>query len=835
MSGERCGCCEGIHVETPRTIDNRPGLTAIAYRAGDFLSFKHSMLAALNRGVLSRLTRDDDDFSIALLDAWATTADILTFYQERIANESYLRTAKERLSVLELARLLGYELGPGVAAAAALAFTVDGSTGAPGRLTIEAGTRVQSVPGQNELPQTFETSQPLDARAQWNELHPRKTADGNPKNHDTDVYLDGTATNLRPGDGLLFVSGSGHAFRRVSAVIPDFDAKRTRVTWALALSEFPPLLSPGGLGGALTAVAVSPTLSFARIGVVTLASVAIPIAPPVTVSAMRVQTPLFGANAVDPKTLSHKVRLEFGDPAMKEWTFTIAADAVDLDGPRPEIHAGSQLVLMLGGGDHRLFAVTEATQITRAAYALVGKATRLKVDSDPSAFITSAEYRATVAFAADEPLTVAERPPASTTLDRSTIALDVHIDAFEAGRAIIVSGPGGGELATVGAVLQNDPLHTVLELKQPLTGTYDVRTAKIFANVAAATNGESVKETLGAGDAAKAFQRFRLSSAPLTYVHSGGTPRGAASTLEIRVNDVLWREVETLYGAGPHARVYITRRDDDGRTFVQFGDGATAGARLPTGTDNVRAAYRKGIGTGANVDAGKLTMLLSRPLGLSDVNNPLPAEGGAGAEVLADARLHAPRNVRTLDRVVSLVDYQAFAESFEGIAKAYATWTMTDTRRQLFLTVAGPDGALFTAKSPTVLALAGALKRFGDPYVPLRIASYVRAPFQLKAKIGIAADRLAAEVLGRVRAAVADAFSFDARAFGEAVDLSDVIAVMQNVDGVVSVDIDLLYRSRQGAARNERLSSRLPRQFPDGGVSAAEILVLEHADITESR
>ena len=59
--------------------------------------------------------RDDDDFSIALLDAWATVADVLTFYQERIANEAYLRTATERLSVLELARLIGYQLRPGVA------------------------------------------------------------------------------------------------------------------------------------------------------------------------------------------------------------------------------------------------------------------------------------------------------------------------------------------------------------------------------------------------------------------------------------------------------------------------------------------------------------------------------------------------------------------------------------------------------------------------------------------------------------------------------------------------------------------------------------------------
>ena len=54
-------------------------------------------------------TREDDDFSIALLDAWATVADVLMFYQERVANESYMRTATERFSLIELARLIGYQ------------------------------------------------------------------------------------------------------------------------------------------------------------------------------------------------------------------------------------------------------------------------------------------------------------------------------------------------------------------------------------------------------------------------------------------------------------------------------------------------------------------------------------------------------------------------------------------------------------------------------------------------------------------------------------------------------------------------------------------------------
>src|SRR5436305_87809 len=119
MNLNDCGCCEGLTVETPLEIYNRPGLSGVAYRVGTQTRFKASMLARLSESGLRELrnlrTRDHDDFTIALLDAWAVVCDTLTFYQERVANESYLRTATERGSLINLARLIGYELRPGVA------------------------------------------------------------------------------------------------------------------------------------------------------------------------------------------------------------------------------------------------------------------------------------------------------------------------------------------------------------------------------------------------------------------------------------------------------------------------------------------------------------------------------------------------------------------------------------------------------------------------------------------------------------------------------------------------------------------------------------------------
>src|SRR5262245_31765848 len=90
-----CGCCEGIALSTPVARDNRPGLPEVAYRVGTHARFKQSMLARLSwsgHAPLGELrTRSDDDFTIALLDGWATIADVLTFHQERYANECWLR------------------------------------------------------------------------------------------------------------------------------------------------------------------------------------------------------------------------------------------------------------------------------------------------------------------------------------------------------------------------------------------------------------------------------------------------------------------------------------------------------------------------------------------------------------------------------------------------------------------------------------------------------------------------------------------------------------------------------------------------------------------------
>lgn len=213
-NSKTCGCCQGIHASTPQPIDNRPGLPALNYRVGTHGAFLETMKARLSSPdfpALNRLTtRDPSDASIAMLDAWATVGDVLSFYTERIANEGYLRTATERRSVLELGRLVGYTPRPGVAASIFLAYTLEDKHE---DVPIPKGSKAQSVPGPGELPQSFETSDDLIAHSRLSTIKPKLSRPArltlpvsvdDPKAKEVQtIHLKGSPSDFKPGELLL--------------------------------------------------------------------------------------------------------------------------------------------------------------------------------------------------------------------------------------------------------------------------------------------------------------------------------------------------------------------------------------------------------------------------------------------------------------------------------------------------------------------------------------------------------------------------------------------------------------------------------------------------------
>jgi predicted phage baseplate assembly protein len=343
--------------------------------------------------------------------------------------------------------------------------------------------------------------------------------------------------------------------------------------------------------------------------------------------------------------------------------------------------------------------------------------------------------------------------------------------------------------------------------------------------VAPATHGESVSEILGSGDASQTFQRFPLSQSPLTYV-SAPTASGAASTLAVQIDGVTWTEVDWLYGSGPTDRVYAVLTGSDGRTYVQFGDGVT-GARPGSGANNIVAVYRYGTGSAGLVRPGQLSTLLSRPLGLKSVTNPLASSGAADPENVDQARPNAPMTVKTIERIVSLEDVGDFAATSAGVTKATASWVWDGTRYVACVTAAGPGGAPVVPGSLQYTSLLGAMVAATDGTLPITLCPYVSVTFTVGVTVTADPTLVGTVVLAAVKAALAAQFSFDARNFGQPVFASEVIATVQDVPGVLAMTLDALAPSGSTPGPPAGALSAAAPTLGAQGLIGADLLTVE--------
>ncbi|MFI8893537.1 putative baseplate assembly protein [Streptomyces paradoxus] len=462
-------------------------------------------------------------------------------------------------------------------------------------------------------------------------------------------------------------------------------------------------------------------------------------------------------------------------------------------------------------GDPKLRFVTTQVVAARTAaytnYGITGRGTELTL-ADPwldEFDVLLSHIRDTTVHAAGEPLRLADEP-LGEDVHGNEIELGELYEGLRPGRTLVVSGersdiPGTAgvratEVVTIAAAdpavdprLPGDHVHTRLVLTGDLAHRYRRESVRILGNVVEATHGESREEAIGSGDSDRVNQTFALWQSPLTWL-ADDNPLGATPVLEIRVDGLLWHEVDSLAGRGPAERVYITGSTADGRTTVTFGDGVH-GARLPSGHENVRARYRFGTGKAANMPADRVTQPLTRPLGVTAVTNPRPVTGGADADGPGLTRRTVPLAVSALDRLVSASDYEDFARSRAGIGRAAARELFDGRRRVLHVTVAGTDDVPIAPDSDTLTALRGALTEYGDPGLPVRVDGREPVLLLIAAQVKTAPDHSWRYVEPRLRQALLHRLGFEGRELGRPARLSEVLATAHTVPGVDYVDVDV--------------------------------------------
>ena len=918
---------------------NRPGLDALSYRVGTYGAFLRRMLdqlpqqtvppgepTATARPLAALKTRVASDPTVALLDAWAVTMDVFTFYQERIANEGFLRTATERRSVLELGRATGYELDPGVAATTHLAFTIENTPSSGGRAAIPRGTQVQSLPTPGQTPQPFETLTDFDARASWNELRPRTLqrqelrlsgatppvllgADGEPCSY---LYLAGTTLGLKAGDLLLFVErapGSGTVKtlpRLIHSVASDIAAGYTRVNLAPSTPDELPLISePPSPPGVPT---LSPTpltrdyvaqnivgrrwheadlrtlIGFQRwdenelLKYVQRIVAEEPDTLEVHVLRQRVgffgnSAPLYsslkraGATPADypyygsPKNWDG-VEGDSSQPVRSIWQRSTSTDYfgaesganrvadVFLERPLPEIVRDSWVVFR-SQNEFFPYVVRGTAEQSLAEYATHGKATGLLLGKpqSPDTELSNASdkpaellFRTTTAYVQSERMKLALLPIGTPTdSGTGTLTLDGMALGLVRGQPVWVRGERAGVPGVVQdeVVLLDDIIHdggyTTLGFSTGLRRSYRRSSITVNANVVASSHGETAPpEVLGSGDAAQRNQRFVLRKPSVTYL-SVPTQSGIQSTVTVTVNGVPWTEVPSLYEMDGRSESYMLRTDDDGVTTVIFGDGER-GARLPTGRENVVATYRTCDASTGAVDAGRLTLLKTRPLGVRAVTNPLPTSGNSAPESLSQGRVNAPLSTLLVDRLVTLQDYQSFANAFPGIGKAHARLLWSGHARVVHITVSGVAGSAVAPESPLLSNLVRAIAENADPSYSIQIDSYLPNYFAIAAELAISSQLPSAQVLADAKAALLAGFAFERRSFAQPVNVAEVARVLQSVPGVAAVILRRLARLDSPPVAGPPPAQLVAREAyfdpEQQRIQPAELLLLSPDDIT---
>ena len=819
---DACGCCDTGIPPTPATVENRPGLAELAYRVGTYGSFRASMLEriASSRELQGLTTRRDDDYAVALLDLWAAVGDVLAFYQERYADEAFLRTATRRESIARLARLLDYRLAPGAAATTQLVFSLDDGAA----LTIPRGVRVQSVPAEGARPQTFETIETAAADARLNRLraYPRPTPIGGIlANGATESTLDPVAgpslrTALAPGARMIVFRDGGNYPPEQKQV------RSTRVADDRVIVEWTEPVGRTWPGDSIAFVLGRTFRLFGHNAAPTWMEPSVPDASNPTRVVWNRRATIFAYPGGD------------SDESVAVESKGVYKSRLVLDGRYDGLASGQALLVVLPDKTtHRVTIIEVEQQVSDTVGPLTDTATRITVFPPlPAALgdrrqVTIVELGRQLTFSTS--LLAPTFPPTTVSLpgrfvdDESGPGVEVglRIEGAElAGGAVLRTtdlGPGRTVLlddaaassfpAQIAAPATIEPAapavgawcELVLQLAPAGGRVLETSSAFLLGNVVAASHGETVSdEVVGSGDATAAFQRLPLRKTPLTYVPTGGA-KGVEPALTVLVNGIAWKPVDNLYGQQGSDQVYVVRTQEDGTAALQFGDGQT-GARLSTGNGNVHAAYRVGVGLAGRVGSGRLTTLLDRLVGLREVTNPLSATGGADPEPLGLARANAPQSVRTLGKVVSLRDFEDLAKASGEVAKAQATQVWTGIGPAVHLTVAGQDAGVFSATD--LRRLGDTLTAARDPNHPLRVANYTPLPVTIAARV-VADDRTPrATVDASARSALADALAFPSLALGGSLHLSDLYRILQDVPGVLYVDVDRLAYKRTAGSSN---------------------------------
>lgn len=270
---------------------------------------------------------------------------------------------------------------------------------------------------------------------------------------------------------------------------------------------------------------------------------------------------------------------------------------------------------------------------------------------------------------------------------------------------------------------------------------------------------------------------------PGTYVNN---------TLEITINDDPWVLQSTLARSLPTDKHFIVDVNENAIPMIKFGNGINGA--IPPANFPILGSYYVTEGKAANDISENAINILDSSLVMPDpainvqVTNPQQPAGGADVETVEDIKRNAPLTIKTLERAVTRDDFKAMLLLADGVAKGEIVYNC-GVAIEGYISPFGGGIASEVLLEDTeefmfnVKVLGRKLNIHPAGITPVVVKATVLSRFRTD-KIQVKAD---------VEEALSKRFSFDNQDINGRVALSDVVAEIDNLKNVDTVEIDGLY------------------------------------------
>jgi hypothetical protein len=725
---------------------------SVDYTGRDYYALREALIERIKGRVPSWQGNDENDFGVALAEAFAYMGDLINYYIDRIANESYIQTATQRQSIINLAEMLGYKASGYSAATVDVTFTSNlGYKGDVGASALTDGIAELEIPRPPNFP-PFVTGDVVVvtgmARSEYNGVFTVSIPSVLTDDPFTMSYVPAnySVSNFTiPGVSITGISGSG-TYITITTNVPHTltAAQQINITG----------VTPSAYNLTNATVYDVPSVTTFRI-------------------ASTLTNTYTSGGAITAKGISHSGTYITINTTVEH--FIKAGQKVNITGVNPT-----------------------AYNLTNATVYDVPTTKSFRIESTLTNTYTSG---GTVKYsnidAVDTITKFAIRETGSIVVPSGTqLAADVIIDSVV--QQIIFSTVEDAVLEHVTPNGQAGTVETV--------AVHGVNVSTLEANAA---NGDNVAgELLGESDGSP-NQEFSLKNTEVDATYIKVYVEREEGIFEE------WSVVTHIEDSAPGDTTYAIYIDGDENIYIRFGDGV-AGAIPPRNarvkaTYNFGAGSIGNIPSYSMPSIYDVPGALQRDIIMSKVSvlNAVAATGGTQAESDESIRYNAPKSLRALNRAVTLEDFSNLTLQVFKVGKSNATATSPSSvvvyvapqrdPASLDLTPGIlPNGTL----TPEIANLKSSVATFLADKIQIgttvTVLEPTYVPISVTVRYSVLPQYSSTSVEATIKKTLVSEYAYANTSFAQVITPQDIENIVRSIPGVQNAVVSLLYRTPGG-------------------------------------